>query len=69
MKGKNNFFRIFLLVFLFVFFSVPFSGIFALSYQEVELGGTIRIGEFIYEDDYTPSTADCTITVFIQVEL
>jgi hypothetical protein len=64
MKGKNNFFRIFLLVFLFVFFSVPFSGIFALSYQEVELGGTIRIGEFIYEDDYTPSTADCTITVY-----
>ncbi|MFA6511179.1 MAG: dockerin type I domain-containing protein [Candidatus Paceibacterota bacterium] len=33
------------------------------EYQKVSLGDTIRIGEFVYNDDYTPSVTACTITI------
>jgi hypothetical protein len=45
--------------------------IFVLSYQSVYaatdrvfLGQTIRIGDFVFEDDYSPSTDDCTISIY-----
>ncbi len=32
--------------------------------ERVYLGQTIRIGDFVFEDDYTPSTDDCTISIY-----
>ena len=34
------------------------------EYQKVSLGDTIRIGDFVYNDDYTPSGATCTVTIY-----
>lgn len=51
-------------MFSFFTFFVPFFSTQAIEYQRVSLGDTIRIGEFLYEDDYSPSTADCTLTIY-----
>lgn len=61
-KVKNCFRIIFLSIFLTFF--IPFLSTQATEYQKVSLGDTIRIGEFLYEDDYTASTADCTLTIY-----
>lgn len=61
-KEKNYFRIIFLLSFLSFF--IPFFSAQAIEYQRVSLGDTIRIGEFLFEDDYTASTADCTLTIY-----
>ena len=36
---------------------------FVFAYNKFSPGDTATIGEFLYEDDFTPSTTDCTITV------
>ena len=64
---KRTIFRIIFLSIAFIFFIsffIPFFSTQALEYQRVSLGDTIRIGEFLYEDDYTASTADCTLTIY-----
>ncbi|HAG27395.1 TPA: hypothetical protein DCG61_01265, partial [Patescibacteria group bacterium] len=33
------------------------------SYTKFSPGATVTIGEFLFEDDFTPSTEDCTLTV------
>ncbi len=54
--------RFFLSVsFLSVLFFVP---VVHAAMESVELGDTIQLGEFLYEDDYTASTEDCTITIY-----
>lgn len=35
----------------------------AMGYSKYSPGTQISIGEFLYEDDFTPSTEDCTLTV------
>lgn len=63
MGERKNYFRIIFLSIFCIFF-VPFLSAQAIKYQKVSLGDTIRIGEFLYADDYTPSTADCTLTIY-----
>ena len=36
----------------------------AFAFETYEPGETIIIGEFIYNDDYTPTTDDCTVSVY-----
>lgn len=55
--------RFFLLT-AFVTLAVGFFNVAYAAYQTVELGSTITIGEFLYEDDYTASTVDCTISIY-----
>jgi hypothetical protein len=56
--------RIIFSVFFVSIFFISFLKAQAVEYQKVPLGDTIRIGEFLFEDDYTPSTADCTLTIY-----
>ena len=56
MKTKILFFTLI----VFVFAS---TNIYAAT-DRVFLGQTIRIGDFVFEDDYTPSTDDCTISIY-----
>ncbi len=46
---------------LFFVFSVPLN---VLAIETYIPGDAITIGEFIYDDDYTPTTDDCTISIF-----
>lgn len=36
----------------------------ASTYQIYAKGDTATLGEFVYEDDFTASTADCTVSIF-----
>ena len=63
MHKRASFFRILFLSSFSAFF-IPLFSAQAIEYQKVSLGDTIRIGEFLFEDDYTPSTADCTLTIY-----
>lgn len=57
------------LIYLFSVFSFLFFGFFSISvafaaeYQKIAPGETITLGEFLFEDDFSPSTEDCTITI------
>lgn len=33
------------------------------DYQKIAPGATVTLGEYVFEDDFTPSTADCTINI------
>ena len=68
MNKRNKFICIiFLQIFVFIFFLVPTSDIYAIDYQKASLGETIRLGEFVYNDDYTSSVADCSIIIYNSV--
>lgn len=56
-----NFGALFFVVILF-YFSFIFI-VRAYGYQKAAPGDTITLGEFVFEDDFTPSTEDCTITI------
>src|SRR3989344_5408250 len=61
----NNFsFKVFgCFIFLFLVFSL-FATDFAYAiYQKVAPGDTVTLGEFVFEDDFSPSTTDCTIGI------
>src|SRR3989344_7634635 len=54
--------------FLFSFYCFVFFGFFSISavsanYQKIAPGDTITLGEFVFEDDFSPSTTDCTIGI------
>ncbi len=56
--------------FLFCFFSIVLycsffliSTVSANNYQKIAPGDTVTLGEFVFEDDFSPSTTDCTITI------
>ncbi len=55
---------IFLQFFFIFIFSTPTFFVHAQNYQQISLGETIRLGEFVYNDDYTASTTPCTVTIF-----
>src|SRR3990167_1462700 len=56
---RFHFFLFFCLVF-FGFFSISAS---ACSYQKIAPGDTVTLGEFVFEDDFTPSTTNCWIGI------
>src|SRR3990167_9692747 len=56
---RFHFFLFFCLVF-FGFFSISAS---AGSYQKIAPGDTVTLGEFVFEDDFTPSTTNCWIGI------
>ena len=61
----NNFsFKVFgCFIFLFLVFSL-FATDFAYAiYQKIAPGDTVTLGEFVFEDDFSPSTTDCTIGI------
>ena len=43
-----------------VFFATDF--VYA-GYQKIATGDTVTLGEFVFEDDFSPSTTDCTIGI------
>ncbi len=55
--------------FLFSFCCFIFFGFFLISvvladnYQKITPGGTVTLGEFVFEDDFSPSATDCTINI------
>jgi len=65
---KNKILSIFIgSLFIFGFFLVFTNKVYAIdTYQPLE---TITIGEFIYNDDYTPTADDCTISIYNPVTL
>jgi hypothetical protein len=46
---------------VFIFFSISIAS--ANSYQKIAPGDTVTLGEFVYEDDFTPTMTPCTITI------
>ncbi len=52
-----------ILFFIAILFVFNYQFVYA-SPERVFLGQTIRIGDFVFEDDYTPSTDDCTISIY-----
>ncbi len=51
--------------FLFFVFCIVFSATTAhAAYDTAAPGDTIRLGEFVYDDDYTATTTPCTMSVF-----
>lgn len=64
MKPNYHLTRIHVFLVLFVsFFSLPLHHIFA-EYPRAAKGTTVVIGEFVYDDDYTPTTTPCTISIY-----
>jgi hypothetical protein len=62
MKPSNFF--IFLYLFILFFSNFAFFGL-AQAYEKYSPGNTAVIGEFVYEDDFTPATSPgCTITIY-----
>lgn len=52
---------VFILLFLvFNFFAIDFA---YAGYQKIAPGATVTLGEYVFEDDFTPSTTDCTINI------
>jgi hypothetical protein len=60
---KNKKVGIFLKTFILMFLVFSFAQI-SFAIETYEPGEAIVVGEFIYEDDYTPTTDDCTISIF-----
>lgn len=54
-----NFFALLIMVFSFCYFAAA-----ASAYQEYLPNTTILLGEFVYDDDFTPTTTPCLISVF-----
>ena len=65
MKNYTSRFHFFLFSFCcFVFFGFfSISVAFADNYQKIAPGDTVTLGEFVFEDDFSPSTTDCTIGI------
>ncbi|MCE9628790.1 MAG: hypothetical protein K8Q91_02220 [Candidatus Vogelbacteria bacterium] len=55
--------RFFLGIF-FLFLIVGFSTTVYAAYERFAPGTTATIGEFVYEDDFTPSTEDCVANIY-----
>ena len=60
---KNKIVRIFLKTSIIFLFAIFFANTVYAADTYVP-GETITIGEFIYNDDYTPTTDNCTISVY-----
>src|SRR3989344_1381651 len=61
----NNFsFKVFgCFIFLFLVFSLFATDFAYAGYQKIAPGDTVTLGEFVFEDDFSPSTTDCTIGI------
>ena len=62
MSKKIPLFIVFFISIFLVFFVFPI--IVKAAYQTVSLGSTIRVGDFVYNDDYSPSSATCSLIIY-----
>src|SRR3989344_3279634 len=65
MKNHTSYFHFFLFSFCcLVFFGfLSISVAFAGSYQKIAPGGTVTLGEFVFDDDFVATTTDCTVGI------
>src|SRR3990167_3159807 len=65
MKNHTSYFHFFLFSFCcLVFFGfLSISVAFAGSYQKIAPGGTVTLGEFVFDDDFVATTTDCWIGI------
>ncbi len=46
------------------FFTLSYSNVVHAAYEKFSAGSTATIGEFVYEDDFTPSSEDCILSIY-----